>query len=192
MIATRFLSINQYELYGSWLREQSEETLSTYFGMAVSTTYITHLVDSIVSNPEEHHFLIATQGATWVGVVHMARISETEIEFGIMVAEPNRGQGIADQLMSEAIVWIRNRGFDTLYLHCVAWNRAMKHLAHKHGLIMYEDHGDAEVCTHIPPPSMISYAQEAVTRNRNIFIMSLQQVWLPFDELLGKTNISTQ
>jgi GNAT superfamily N-acetyltransferase len=185
MISTRFLSIDQYELYGSWLREQSEETLTTYFGIAVSTTYITHLIDSIVSNPEEHHFLIATQGATWVGVVHLARISETEMEFGIMVAEPYRSQGIADQLMSEAIVWIRNRGFDTLYLHCVTWNRAMKHLAHKHGLVMYEDHGDTEVCTRIPPPSMISYAQEAVTRNRNIFIMSLQQAWFPFDEILG-------
>jgi hypothetical protein len=42
-----------------------------------------------------------------------------------------------------------------------------------------------DVCTRIPPPSMISYAQEAATRNRNIFIMSLQQAWLPFDELLG-------
>ena len=185
MITTRFLSIDHYELYGSWLREQSEETLTTYFGIAVSSTYINHLIDSIVGNPEEHYFLIATQGTNWVGVVHMARISETEMEFGIMVAEPNRGQGIADQLMSEAIVWIRNRGFDTLYLHCVTWNRVMKHLAHKHGLVMHEDHGDTEVRTRIPPPSMISYAQEATTRNRNIFIMSLQQAWFPFDELLG-------
>ena len=185
MISTCFLSIDHYELYGSWLREQSEETLSTYFGIAVSTTYINHLVDGIASNPEEHYFLIATQGDAWVGVVHMARISEREMEFGIMVAEQHRGQGIANQLMSEAITWIRNRGFDTLYLHCVTWNLAMKHLAHKHGLIMHEDHGDTEVRTHIPPPSMISYAQEAATRNRNIFIMSLQQAWFPFNEMLG-------
>jgi len=185
MIATRFLSINDYELYGSWLREQSEETLTTYFGIAVTDTYIAHLVDGIVSNPEEHYFLVAVQGTTWTGVIHMARISEHDMEFGVMVAEPNRGQGIADLLMDEAITWIRNRGFDTLYLHCVSWNRAMKHLAHKHGLVMQEDHGDVDACTRIPPPSMISYAQEAATRNRNIFIMSLQQAWLPFDELLG-------
>jgi GNAT superfamily N-acetyltransferase len=115
----------------------------------------------------------------------MARISEHEMEFGVMVAEQYRNQGIADQLMSEAIVWIRNRGFDTLYLHCVTWNRAMKHLAHKHGLIMQEDHGDADVCSRIPPPSMISYAQEAATHNRNIFVMGVQQAWRPFNELLG-------
>ena len=185
MISTRFLSITDHELYGSWLREQSEETLATYFGIAVNNTYINHVVDSIVSNPEEHYFLIATQGTTWAGVIHMARVSETEMEFGIMVAEQYRNQGIADQLMSEAIVWIQNRGFDTLYLHCVTWNRAMKHLAHKHGLVMQEDHGDVDVCSRIPPASMISYAQEAATRNRNIFVMTIQQSWHPFNELLG-------
>ena len=185
MITTRFLSIDDYELYGSWLREQSEETLSTYFGIAVNSTYINHLIDGIVSNPEEHYFLVAAHGTTWAGTIHMARISERNMEFGVMVAEKYRGQGIADQLMAEAITWIRNRGFDTLYLHCVSWNRAMKHLAHKHGLVMQEDHGDTDVRTHIPPPSIISYAQEATTRNRNIFIMGLQQSWFPFNEILG-------
>ena len=181
MISTRFLSITDYELYGSWLREQSEETLATYFGIAVNDTYINHLIDGIASNPEEHYFLVATHDKTWAGVIHMARISEHEMEFGVMVAESYRNQGIADQLMGEAIVWIRNRGFDTLYLHCVSWNRAMKHLADKHGLDMHEDHGDADVCARIPPASMISYAQEATTRNRNIFIMGLQQAWFPFN-----------
>jgi GNAT superfamily N-acetyltransferase len=185
MISTRFLSINDHELYGSWLREQSEETLTTYFGIAVNDTYITQLLDGIASNPEEHHFLVATQGTTWAGVIHMARVSECEMEFGVMVAEQYRNQGIADQLMSEAITWIQNRGFDTLYLHCVTWNRAMKHLAHKHGLVMQEDHGDTEVRSRVPPPSMISYAQEAATHNRNLFVMGLQQAWRPFNELLG-------
>jgi GNAT superfamily N-acetyltransferase len=185
MIATRFLSINDYELYGSWLREQSEETLTTYFGTIAGPTYINQVVDGIVSNPEEHYFLVAQAGTTWAGVIHMARISEHDMEFGVMVAEQYRNQGIADLLMSEAIVWIRNRGFDTLYLHCVAWNRAMKHLAHKHGLVIQEDHGDADVCSRIPPPSIISYAQEAATRNRNIFVMTVQQTWRPFNELLG-------
>jgi GNAT superfamily N-acetyltransferase len=185
MISTRFLSVTDYELYGSWLREQSEETLATYFGVAVSTTYITHVVDGIVSNPEEHYFLIAVQGSTWAGVIHMARVSEHEMEFGVMVAEQYRNQGIADLLMGEAITWIRNRGFDTLYLHCVTWNRAMKHLANKHNLIMLEDHGDVDVCSRVPPPSLISYAQEAATRNRNMFVISLQQTWFPFNEMLG-------
>ena len=185
MIATRFLSIQDFELYGEWLRKQSAETLATYFGIPISSTFINSLLDGILSNPEEPYFLVATQGDKWVGIIHMARISDKDMEFGIMVEEAHRHQGIADQLMSEAIVWIRNRGFDTLYLHCLNRNSAMKHLATKHGLELHEVHGDVESTTHVPPPSMITYAQEAMTANKNIFFMNLRNAWRPYSELLG-------
>jgi RimJ/RimL family protein N-acetyltransferase len=185
MISTRFLGITDYELYGSWLREQSKETLTTYFGIAVNDTYINHLIDGILSNPEEHYFLVAVQGTTWVGVIHMARISEHDMEFGVMVSEQHRHQGIANQLMSEAITWIQNRGYDTLYLHCLNRNHVMQHLAVKHGLALVHDHGDVEARAQIPPPGMISYAKEAVTHNRNLFVMTVQQAWRPFNETLG-------
>ena len=102
-----------------------------------------------------------------------------------MVAEDERHQGIADQLMDEAIIWIQNRKFNTLYLHCLNRNGVMKHLASKHGLEVHEDHGDAEVVTHVPPPSLLTYTQEAMTANKNIFFMNLQNAWRPYGELLG-------
>lgn len=185
MLATRFLPIQDFYLYGSWLREQSPETLATYFGIAVSETFLNSLLDGILSNPEEHYFLVATRGNKWVGVIHMARISEKDMEFGIMVAESERHQGIADQLMAEAITWIQNRNFDTLYLHCLNRNKAMKHLANKHGLELHENYGDIEATTHVPPPSMMSYIQEAMTTNKNIFFMNLKNTWAPFTENLG-------
>ena len=185
MLATRFLPMQDFARYGDWLREQSSDTLATYFGIPVSSTFINSLVDGIVSNPEEHYFLVATKGTKWVGVIHMARISERDMEFGIMVAEDERHQGIADQLMAEAITWIQNRGFDTLYLHCLNRNSAMKHLAAKHGLELHEDYGDVEAKTHVPPPSLLTYAQEAFTTNKNIFFLNLQNTWAPFTEVLG-------
>ena len=183
MLATRFLPMQDFHLYGDWLREKSPETLATYFGIATSPDFIANLIDRILANPDEHYFLVATKGKKWVGVIHMARISERDMEFGIMVAEEEQHQGIADQLMEEAITWIRNRGFNTLYLHCLNRNAAMKHLANKHGLEVHEDHGDAEVVTHIPPPSMLTYAQEAVTTNKNIFFLNLQNLWAPYADL---------
>lgn len=183
MLATHFLPSHNFHLYGDWLREQSSDTLATYFGVAVSPVFINNLIERILANPDTHHFLIATYGTEWVGVIHMARVSEKDMEFGIMVAEDCRHQGIADQLMDEAITWIRNRGFDTLYLHCLNRNSAMKHLATKHGLEVHIDHGDAEVCTHVPPPSLLTYFEEAMTANRNIFFMNLQNAWAPFTGL---------
>ena len=185
MLATRFLPKQDFHLYGDWLREQSGETLATYFGIAVSPTFINSLLDGILSNPEEHYFLVATLGNEWVGVIHMARISDKDMEFGIMVAENHRHQGIADQLIEEAITWIQNRGFSTLYLHCLNRNSAMKHLATKHGLELHENYGDIESATHVPPPSLLTYAQEAITANKNIFFMNLRNAWRPYSELLG-------
>jgi GNAT superfamily N-acetyltransferase len=177
--------MQDFALYGDWLREQSAETLATYFGIAVGPTFINSLIDGVVSNPEEHYFLVATSRDKWVGVIHMARISDKDMEFGIMVAEDHRHQGIADQLMEEAINWIRNRGFSTLYLHCLNRNSAMKHLATKHGLELHENYGDVESATHVPPPSLLTYAQEAMTANKNIFFINLQNMWRPYSELLG-------
>ena len=134
---------------------------------------------------QKHYFLVATRGDNWVGVVHLARISDKHIEFGIMVEENNRQLGIADQLMSEAITWIRNRGFDKLYLHCLNSNSAIKHLAYKHGLDLHYSYGDVDSITHVPPPSILTYAQEVVTANKNIFFLNLQNAWRPFTELHG-------
>jgi GNAT superfamily N-acetyltransferase len=185
MLATRFLAMHEFPLYGDWLREQSADTLATYFGIAVSPTFINSLIDGILSNSEEHYFLVATLGTEWVGIIHMARISDKDMEFGIMVAEEYRHKGIADQLMSEAIIWIQNRGFDTLYLHCLNRNNAMKHLATKHGLELHENYGDVESTTHVPPPSLLTYAQEAMTANKNIFFMNLRNTWKPYTEIFG-------
>jgi GNAT superfamily N-acetyltransferase len=183
MLATRFLTEKEYPLYKDWLLSKSSDTLATYFGIAVSDAFINTLIDKILADPEKHYFLVATYGTTWVGVIHMARVSDRDMEFGIMVTEDCRHQGIADQLMSEAITWIRNRGFDTLYLHCLNRNTAMKHLADKHGLDVYEDHGDAEVCTKVPPPSLLTYAQEAMITHKNIFFLNLQNMWAPYSKV---------
>ena len=102
-----------------------------------------------------------------------------------MVSEEYRHKGIADQLMSEAITWIQNRGFSTLYLHCLNRNSAMKHLATKHGLQLHEEYGDIEATTRVPPPSLLTYTQEAMTANKNIFFANLQNTWGPYAELFG-------
>ena len=180
MIQTRFLTAKEFPLYREWLNERSMESLALYFGVATSKNFIDNVVDKIIANPDNHHFLVATIGSKWVGVIHMAQISDTQMEFGVMVDEQHRGEGIADELMREAIVWIQNRNFDELYLHCLNRNTAMKHLATKHGLKLHEEYGDIEAITHVPPPSILTYAQEALTLNKNIFFINLQNSFAPF------------
>ena len=61
----------------------------------------------------------------------------------------------------------------------------MKHLAQKHGLELHEEYGDVEAITHVPPPSLLSYIQEGMACQKNIFFMNLQRAWSPFSEIHG-------
>jgi GNAT superfamily N-acetyltransferase len=185
MIATRFLSPGEYRLYRSWLKSQDNITLDTYFGISASNAYIDNIVDGVLSNTDEHNFLVAYRGNKWVGVIHLARISEIDIEFGIMVHKDYRGQGIASDLMNEAVTWVCNRGFETLYLHCLRTNNQMKHLATKFGLELHNIESEVDSKTALPPPSLLTYTREAATANKNIFFMILTQTWAPFTENLG-------
>jgi GNAT superfamily N-acetyltransferase len=185
MWPVRFLKPKEFAQYGQWLKAMDEDTRALYFGVAVTDEFIDNLMERILAKPEQHQFLVAYRYKQWYGALHLAQISDTAIEFGISVDPEHRGQGIASVLMDEAIIWVRNRGFETLYLHCLSRNAAMKHLCKKHRLEMREDHGDADVATRLPPPSVITMGCEIFNTNRNIFMMAVQQAFSPFDELYG-------
>jgi GNAT superfamily N-acetyltransferase len=151
------------------LLRQDAETLKNYFGITVSHGFIRNLVDRVALSPGKHQFLIALDDNQWAGALHMAMNLNTDIEFGIIVAEQYRGQGIADRLMDEAVTWAQNRRFQNLYLHCLSWNQPIKHLCKKYGLEIRDQDGSGEVNVELPPPSMISVGKEFAAINRNIF-----------------------
>jgi GNAT superfamily N-acetyltransferase len=169
MITTMFLPRGEYDMYGDWLLRQDAETLKNYFGITVSHGFIRNLVDRVALSPGKHQFLIALDDNTWAGALHMAMNLNTDIEFGIIVANEYRGQGIADRLMDEAVTWAQNRRFQHLYLHCLSWNQPIKHLCKKYGLEIRNQDGSGEVTVELPPPSMISVGKEFAAMNRNIF-----------------------
>jgi GNAT superfamily N-acetyltransferase len=176
MITTRFLSEKEYGWYADWLKGQDEETLRLFFGVPVTDFYLEHLTESFVNHPDNNYFLVAESRGLWVGTVHIAVVNETDIEFGVIVAHEHRNQGIADQLMQEAIVWARNRGYSNLYMHCLTWNRPIRHLAEKHGLAVknFTDGQEVESRIKLPPPTLVSLGQEIAHKNRNLYRLILQ------------------
>ena len=110
MIITEFLPVQDYSKFGNWLEIQDEETRQLYFGVAGSQHVIVALMDRVISNPDDHYFLIARDGERWVGSIHIA-VHNKVVEFGVIVDEDYRGQGVANILMEEALVWRRNRGY---------------------------------------------------------------------------------
>jgi GNAT superfamily N-acetyltransferase len=172
-----FLPREEYKLYGDWLARQDEDTLKNYFGVPVNYNFIQTLVDRITTSAGQNYFLVAFDHERWLGVIHMATKLNEDIEFGIIVDPNYRGQGIADRLMDEAVTWAQNRRYKRLYLHCLSWNRPIKHLCKKYGLEIRNQDGSGEVNVELPPPSMISVGKEFATMNRNIFTKLLESNW---------------
>jgi RimJ/RimL family protein N-acetyltransferase len=184
MIATEFLSIKDYPKFGDWLENQDEETRQLYFGVSGSQHIIQALMDRIIGNPDEHFFLIAKDSERWVGTIHIA-VSGKVVEFGVIVDEEYRGQGVANQLMEEALVWARNRGYKELFMHCLGYNKPIQHLCQKHGLLPRSIMGDSEVNVQLNPPSWATVVSEVGIRQRNVYHAFLQKSQLLYQEMYG-------
>jgi GNAT superfamily N-acetyltransferase len=176
MPANRFLRTTEYRQYANWLQERDTETLSLYFGVPVTDYFIDNLVQTFVDNSNNHYFLVAERNGIWLGTVHIAVVNETDVEFGVIVERAYRKQGIADQLMEEAILWARNRGYVHLFMQCLTWNRPVRHLAEKHGLGVknFTNGTETESCCKLPPMDFTSIGQEYALKNRNLYRMILQ------------------
>jgi RimJ/RimL family protein N-acetyltransferase len=185
MITTRFLAPTEYFRYEAWLKKMDSETRATYFGVPQGDYQIEQLVKGVVATPDRHNFLVAEYKGEWIGTIHIAECSIDEVEFGVIVDASHRGNGIADRMLGEAILWARNRGYHSLFMHCLSWNQPIKHLCSKHGMKLHSEHGETDTIMPLTPPDFASITEEMLTRNKNVYRMFLQRV-VPFlDEVYG-------
>ena len=185
MITTRFLAYSEYIEYADWMKSQDTDSRQLYFGMGISDTAIDDLVNKIIKNRHDHYFLVAEDRGVWVGTIHIAVQNIDEVEFGVMVATGRRKQGIADKMLREAILWARNRGFHSLYMHCLAYNGAIKHLCTKHGLSIKTQYGESDVNVPLPPATPLTMSQEIVNTARNMYTLMLQRNLEVFESIYG-------
>jgi GNAT superfamily N-acetyltransferase len=185
MFATEFLSSKHHYQYGDWLKNQDNETRHLYFGVNGGPGLIESLVKRIEVQPNRHEILVAKNCTEWLGTLHIAKMSDSEVEFGIIVHKDYRGEGIANNLLEEAIVWARNRGYTDLFMHCLGRNKPIQHLCQKHGLVPHNMMGDSEVKVKLNPQSWASIASEVGIMQRNVYHSFLQKSQLLYQEIYG-------
>ena len=83
-------------------------------------------------------------------------------EFGVSVSRSARGLGIGSKLFERAAIHCRNGDIDTLYMHCLASNQTMMHIAKKAGMEILRDHGEADAYLRLLPSNPASVLQEAL------------------------------
>ena len=182
MVVTEFLPAAQIDQYGKWLKSQDVETKNLYFGVGGSDHIVDSLMNSIGQAPDNHHILVAQQHGKWVGTLHIA-VTGKQVEFGLIVLPEWRGQGIANLMIEQALVWARNRGYQELFMHCLGWNKPIQHLCRKHGLTTKNMHGDSEVEMQLPPADWITVNKEFLITSRNLYYKFLQNNWALYPEL---------
>jgi GNAT superfamily N-acetyltransferase len=107
-----------------------------------------------------------------VGVGHLAfaprqaddDISDKEnvAEFGVSVSSDARGKGIGAKLFERAAIHCRNVDVDTLFMHCLASNQTMIHIAKKAGMEISRAYGEADAYLKISPADPVSVLKEAM------------------------------
>lgn len=100
-------------------------------------------------------FGVADDKLRLLGVAHVARGRE-QAELGISVLPGHRGHGVGAALLARAVLRARNWGVFALFMHCLAENDVMMHLARTQGMEIATQAGEADAWLSLPPADAFS------------------------------------
>lgn len=185
MITCRVLGKHEMRRYAYFMKERNLSSRSMYFGVAIDEESIDRFVDRMIENSDKHHVVVAEDDLLdVVGIIHIARMNDHEVEFGVMVAEAYRGQGISSRMIDYALTWCQNRNLRDVYMHCLSYNAPILHLVKKHGLEVSSDHGDADARVTLPASNFLTIGHEALLQQQNILGYGIKKNLVSFRRML--------
>ncbi len=107
------------------------------------------------------------------GVAHVGR-TEDGAELGVSVDPGSRGKGVGSALFERAHGYARNQGLRQLFMHCLAENRAMMHIAGKAGMNIVTEAGAAAAHLELPPGDAATIAQELLQERVALYDIALK------------------
>lgn len=143
----------------------NEEDRRLRFGTQTPDEVIHHYVEGLDFNKDSVFGSFDSQ-LNLIGMAHLAYLPVSKghvkaAEFGVSVLPDGRGQGIGTALLARAAVHSRNTQIESLFVHCLANNRAMMHLAQKAGMRVEYAYGDADAYLTLPPANPSTIVEEA-------------------------------
>lgn len=128
------------------------------FGAAVSDETIAGYVGKLDFS-RDAVFGVRDDPRTLIGFTHVARLDDV-VELGLSVDAGQRGRGIAQTMFRRALLHARNRGFRHLFMHCLAENATMMHIARKAGMRIVIDGAERDASLALPPATVLSVGTE--------------------------------
>lgn len=147
------------------LLQLNEEDRRLRFGTQTPDEVIAHYVERLDFN-KDNVFGVFDDELKLIGMAHLAYLSEIKgqdraAEFGVSVLPEGRSQGLGTALLQRSAVHSRNTRIETLYVHCLANNKAMMHLAQKADMRVEYAYGDADAYLKLSPASPATIVEEA-------------------------------
>ena len=106
-------------------------------------------------------------------VAHVA-FGDDAAELGVSVLPGHRGRGLGSALFARAAEHARNRFVTRLFMHCLAENAAMMHIARKLGMNICVDTGEADAFLKLAPADPASVTGEFVDQRLALFDYALK------------------
>lgn len=142
------------------------------FGIALNDAGVERYVEHIDFD-RDAVFGVADDDLRLLGVAHVAR-GGGHAELGVSVLSAHRSRGIGGALLSRALMRARNWGVQALFMHCLAENGAMMHLATKQGMEIVARHGEADAWLKLAPADASSLFGEVFKQRVALFDHALK------------------
>ncbi len=142
------------------------------FGCAMADETLANYVQRIDFNRDALFGVYDTK-LHLVGVCHVAQ-ARGVAEFGVSVSPGERNRGIGSILVSRAALHARNAGISALYMHCLAENRGIMHVARKLGMRIVTERGEADGQLALPAGDLDSLVDEVTQQSIAIYDYSIK------------------
>ena len=140
------------------------------FGYAASDAQIERYVEAIDFDSDEV-FGIFNRRLELIAMAHLAMPRQLAspdaaafAEFGVSVLHKARGRGLGQRLFEHAVLYARNRGIDTLFIHALSENAAMLKIARNAGAVVERDGPEAQAYLKLPPDNLATHVDEAIVQ----------------------------
>ena len=132
------------------------------FGTYMMDAALEHYVDRI-DFARDKVFGIFGRDMSLVGMAHLALDSNRHYaELGLSVEPAHRGNGYGLTLLNRAKLSAVTRGYTVLFMHCLAENKIMIHLARKAGLKLVAEQGEVDAHLKLEATSHGAVAREVI------------------------------
>jgi GNAT superfamily N-acetyltransferase len=157
------------------------EDVRLRFGVSIGAGAIVRYVASIDFDVDAV-LGVHDESLSIIGVAHVA-FTGSLAELGVSVLPGHRGRGIGTALLARAAGHVRNRFVTRLFMHCLAENAGMLHIARKLGMTICVEAGEAEAFLNLPRADPASVAGEFVNQRLALFDYALKAQAMTFNQI---------